>query len=72
MAFAQSTAALDSRHSSFHDDEPEISDECLENMLRKIGFVAACIDLHQWRQVIDQVLREREAAHYRGKRALQR
>ncbi len=30
-------------------------------MIRKIGIVAACIDLYHWRQVIDQVLRETEA-----------
>ncbi len=34
-------------------------------MLRKIGIVAACIDLYRWRQVIDQVLRETEAERRR-------
>ncbi len=37
------------------------SEENIANMLRKIGIVAACIDLHHWRYVIDQVLREMEA-----------
>ncbi len=29
--------------------------------MRKIAYVAACIDLYRWRNVIDQVLRELEA-----------
>ena len=33
-------------------------------MMRKIGYIAACIDLHRWRGVIDQVLREVEAERY--------
>lgn len=45
------------------------SEKCCEehiaNMLRKIGIVAACIDLYHWRQVIDQVLRETEAERRR-------
>jgi hypothetical protein len=40
-------------------------EERIANMLRKIGIVAACIDLYHWRQVIDQVLRETEAERRR-------
>jgi hypothetical protein len=40
-------------------------DECYEervaDVVRKIAYVAACIDLYRWRNVIDQVLRELEA-----------
>jgi hypothetical protein len=39
----------------------ECDEERIANMIRKIGIVAACIDLYHWRQVIDQVLRETEA-----------
>jgi hypothetical protein len=41
-------------------------EECLDNMMRKIGFVAACIDLHDWRTIIDEVLDEVEAANERA------
>jgi hypothetical protein len=42
-------------------ESEKCSEEHIANMLRKIGIVAACIDLYHWRQVIDQVLRETEA-----------
>jgi hypothetical protein len=39
--------------------------ECFEDrvadVVRKIAYVAACIDLYRWRNVIDQVVRELEA-----------
>jgi hypothetical protein len=41
----------------------EYKEEVLVNMIKKIGFVAACIDLYDWRNVIDEVLREVEAEH---------
>ena len=39
----------------------DCSEERIATIIRKIGFVAACIDLYRWRNVIDQVLREIEA-----------
>jgi hypothetical protein len=39
------------------------NEEYLDNMIKKIGFVAACIDLHGWRSIIDEVLSEVEAAN---------
>jgi hypothetical protein len=49
-------------------DDPASGDqaECLDNMMRKIGFVAACIDLHSWRTIIDEVLEEVESANERA------
>jgi hypothetical protein len=41
----------------------ECKEEVLVNMIRKIGFIAACIDLHDWRTIIDEVLREVEAEY---------
>lgn len=36
-------------------------DEYLFEAIRKIGLIAACIDLHHWRLVIDDILREVDA-----------
>jgi hypothetical protein len=41
----------------------DYKEEVLVNAIKKIGFVAACIDLHDWRNVIDEVLEEIEAEH---------
>jgi hypothetical protein len=41
----------------------DFKEEDLLNMIRKIAFIAACIDLHDWRNVIDEVLQEVEAEH---------
>jgi hypothetical protein len=38
-------------------------EERIADVIRKIAYVAACIDLYRWRNVIDQVLRELEAEH---------
>src|SRR5208337_215786 len=35
--------------------------EYLVHAIRKIGFIAACIDLDSWRRVIDQVVSEVES-----------
>ena len=42
------------------NDDP---DHDLVLTIRKIGFIAACIDLESWRQVIDQVVCEVQAAN---------
>jgi hypothetical protein len=39
----------------------ECDEERIAEVMRKIAYVAACIDLYRWRNVIDQVLREVEA-----------
>ncbi len=39
----------------------ECDEERVAEVMRKIAYVAACIDLYRWRNVIDQVLREMEA-----------
>jgi hypothetical protein len=39
----------------------ECDEERVADVMRKIAYVAACIDLYRWRNVIDQVLRELEA-----------
>jgi hypothetical protein len=39
----------------------DFKEEELVHMIKRIGFVAACIDLNDWRNVIDEVLREVEA-----------
>jgi hypothetical protein len=39
----------------------DYQEEVLVNAIKKIGFVAACIDLYDWRNVIDEVLEEIEA-----------
>jgi hypothetical protein len=39
----------------------DCEDDHLAYTMRKIGFIAACIDLHNLRSVIDEVLREIEA-----------
>jgi hypothetical protein len=41
----------------------DLEEEVLVNMIRKIAFIAACIDLHYWRTILDEVLREVEAEH---------
>ncbi|MBT3071771.1 hypothetical protein KKP04_12940 [Rhodomicrobium sp. Az07] len=43
------------------DDHATYVEERVALMVRKIGYVAACIDLFHWRHVIDQALREVEA-----------
>jgi hypothetical protein len=39
----------------------DFKEEELVHVIKRIGFVAACIDLHDWRNVIDEVLSEVEA-----------
>jgi hypothetical protein len=41
-------------------------EEVLADVIQRIGFVAACIDLHDWRTVIDEVLSEVEAEQEAG------
>jgi hypothetical protein len=50
----------------------DFNEEVLVNMIKKIGFVAACIDLHEWRNVIDEVLREVEAENEARERSRSR
>jgi hypothetical protein len=38
-------------------------DKHLVTAIRNIGFVAACIDMYSWRQVIDEALCDTEAAN---------
>jgi hypothetical protein len=42
-------------------DHEECDEERVAEVMRKIAYVAACIDLYRWRNVIDQVLREIDA-----------
>jgi hypothetical protein len=51
---------LDPLHSSISTKQ-ECDEERVADVIRKIAYVAACIDLYRWRNVIDQVLRELEA-----------
>jgi len=41
----------------------DFQEEHLVTVIQKIGFIAACIDLHSWRCIIDEVLCEVEAAN---------
>lgn len=41
----------------------DYEEDVLVNAIKRIGFVAACIDLYDWRNVIDEVLEEVEAEH---------
>jgi hypothetical protein len=47
----------------------ECDEERVADVMRKIAYVAACIDLYRWRNVIDQVLRELEAENRASGRA---
>jgi hypothetical protein len=49
----------------------DFEEEVLVNMIKKIAFVATCIDLHDWRTIIDEVLREVEAEHESQEPALE-
>jgi hypothetical protein len=55
-------------HSSISTKE-ECDEERVADVMRKIAYVAACIDLYRWRNVIDQVLRELEAENRASERA---
>jgi hypothetical protein len=50
----------------------DLKEEVLVNMIKKIGFIAACLDLHDWRTIIDEVLREVEAENEPRQPALER
>ncbi|MFZ1108492.1 MAG: hypothetical protein WAN43_09125 [Rhodomicrobium sp.] len=60
------------RHSPLHSSistKEECDEERVAEVMRKIAYVAACIDLYRWRNVIDQVLRELEAENRASKSA---
>jgi hypothetical protein len=56
-----SSAALCARPNVPPPPGTDFKEEVLVQMIKKIGFVATCIDLNDWRNVIDEVLREVEA-----------